>query len=99
MITRLFVTVFILSNFCSSTKKYGNKTFDEWTWLTAHNAHVNWEDSETLEAFTNQNFGIAKQLEVGVRGFMFDIDWKSCSSFEKFFGSCKCSGMILLYSG
>lgn len=93
MIARLLLFLFISSSICSSINKYGNKTFDEWTWLTAHNAHVNWEDSQTLDAFTNQNFGISKQLDEGVRGFMFDIDWKNCSNVENFFGSCKCSGI------
>lgn len=79
----------------SSPSKYGNKTFDEWTWLTAHNAHINWEDSRILEAFTNQYYSVERQLDYGVRGFMFDIDWKSCSGFEAFFGSCRCTGKNL----
>jgi hypothetical protein len=76
----------------SLASKYGNKSLDEWTFLTAHNSHVNWPDSKILDALTNQNHGIDTQLEYGVRGFMFDIDWKQCSSFEQFFGACKCKG-------
>ncbi len=75
------------------TLKYGNKTFDEWTWLTAHNSHVNWEDSGTIDALVNQNLNIEKQLEYGVRGFLFDIDWKNCSNIEKIFGTCICEGI------
>jgi hypothetical protein len=76
----------------SLASKYGNKSLDEWTFLTAHNSHVNWPDSKILDALTNQNHGIDTQLEYGVRGFMFDIDWKQCSPFEQFFGACKCKG-------
>ena len=76
---------------------YLNKTFDEWTWLVAHNSHVNWYDSRVLDAFTNQNEGIEKQLEMGVRGFMFDIDWRTCTGVEKFFKTCKCEGICLCH--
>lgn len=71
---------------------YFNRRLNEWTFLTAHNSHVNWEDSGVMSQLTNQNFGIDKQLEYGVRGFMFDIDLKSCSSIETFFKNCKCEG-------
>jgi hypothetical protein len=71
---------------------YGNKRLNEWTFLTAHNSHVNWDDSSVMNQLNNQNFGIDKQLEYGVRGFMFDIDWKTCSSLESFFKNCKCEG-------
>ncbi len=82
-----------ISFVCSN--KYGNKTFDQWTWLTAHNAHINWDDSRILEAFTNQYYSVERQLDYGVRGFMFDIDWKDCSGFEAFFGSCRCTGKFV----
>jgi hypothetical protein len=95
----LFNCIFIASKLsCSYSSKYGEKRFHEWTWLTAHNSHINWEDNSVIYYATNQKIGIDKQLKSGVRGFMFDICfWKSCSQFEKFFKTCKCEGICLCH--
>ena len=72
--------------------QYGNKRFNEWTWLTAHNSHLNWHDSSVIGMASNQEMSIEIQLKNGVRGFMFDIDLKTCSSVEIWFSSCQCEG-------
>ena len=77
--------------------KYGNKTFDEWTWLTAHNSHINEKDSGVLYYLVNQEFDLEKQLEIGVRGFMFDLYLKKCSVLETFFKTCNCEGICLCH--
>jgi hypothetical protein len=72
--------------------KYGEKRFNEWTWLTAHNAHLNWHDSSVIDYASNQNMSIDKQLQHGVRAFMLDISYKTCSSMETWFNTCPCEG-------
>jgi hypothetical protein len=76
---------------------YSNKRFNEWTFVTAHNSNLNWEDSRVLPELANQNVGIDKQLSYGVRGFMFDIDWKVCSVLERIFNSCTCEGICMCH--
>lgn len=52
------------------------RTLDQVTFLTAHNAFANGSDgnfaSFPVNLFPNQNYGIARQLSDGVRGFMLD---------------------------
>jgi hypothetical protein len=60
---------------------YGNRRFDELTFLTAHNAFANYEDSRW--SLPNQTRGIGRALRDGVRGFMLDIH-----SFES--GTARC---------
>ena len=91
----LVILVFIKN--LQSLNTYSNKRFNEWTFVTAHNANLNWEDSRVLPELANQNVGIDNQLNYGVRGFMLDIDWKVCSVFEKIFNSCSCEGVRIFY--
>jgi hypothetical protein len=51
--------------------RYGNRRFDELTWLTTHNAFNNYEDARW--SVPNQSRGIARQLSDGVRGIMLDV--------------------------
>lgn len=74
---------------------YSEKRFNEWTWLTAHNSHLNWHDSSVLYMARNQELSIDDQLRYGVRGFMFDIDIKTCSSLSILLGTCSCEGTYI----
>jgi hypothetical protein len=78
-------------------ESYGNKTFKEWTWITAHNANVNPEDSSVIAEASNQKYGISKLLKYGVRGFMLDISYRKCSLLEKAFKTCHCEGICLCH--
>ncbi len=53
------------------------RTLDQVTFLTAHNAYANGVDGgfapPFVDLFPNQNRGIQQQLDEGVRGFMLDI--------------------------
>jgi hypothetical protein len=60
---------------------YGMRRFDELTWLTAHNAFNNPEDSHWI--VTNQSRGLVHALNDGVRALMLDV-W----SFES--GTARC---------
>jgi hypothetical protein len=60
---------------------YGMRRFDELTWLTAHNAFNNPEDSRWV--VTNQSRGITHALNDGVRALMLDV-W----SFESSTARC-----------
>jgi hypothetical protein len=60
---------------------YGNRRLDELTFLTAHNAFANYEDSRW--SLPNQSRGIGRALRDGVRGFMLDVH-----SFES--GTARC---------
>lgn len=71
---------------------YSTKRFDEWTWLTSHNSHLNWHDSSVMYLLSNQNLSIDEQLAHGVRGFMFDIDYIKCSYLDQLFSTCNCEG-------
>lgn len=71
---------------------YSNKRLNEWTWLTAHNAHLNWHDSGVIYMASNQNLSVDQQLRYGVRGFMFDVDFKTCSDLEHMLNVCSCEG-------
>jgi hypothetical protein len=96
----ILVLTLFLSKLCASTlneAKYGQKKLNEWTFLIAHNSHLNWHDSKVLDYASNQELSIDKQLQHGVRGFMFDIDYKICSTIEKLFGTCKCEGVCLCH--
>jgi hypothetical protein len=61
--------------------KHGNARFDELTFLTAHNAFANTQDSNWI--VPNQSRGITRALGDGVRGFMLDVH-----SFES--GTARC---------
>ena len=93
----IFVAIFICVLLSVHASKYSDKRLNEWTWVTAHNANLNWEDSRVLFELANQRVGIDKQLKYGVRGFMFDIDWKVCSVFEKLLNTCSCEGVCLCH--
>lgn len=82
------------NNSTNSTSKYGEKRFDEWTWLTAHNSHLNWPDSSVIYVASNQNLSIDEQLKYGVRGFMFDVDYHKCSHLSSLLNSCSCEGKL-----
>lgn len=86
-----------MSKFELPPVNYSNKRFNEWTWLTAHNAHLNWHDSEVIYIASNQNLSLDEQLKAGVRGFMFDIDHHECSYFEHLLNTCKCEGICLCH--
>ena len=77
------------------SKYYLNSYFNEWTWLTSHNSHLNWHDNSVIYLASNQNLSIDQQLKYGVRGFMLDIDYKKCNDLERLFGSCKCEGIFI----
>jgi hypothetical protein len=62
--------------------RYGKARFDELTFLTAHNAFANPEDSKYVAM--NQSRGISRALNDGVRGFMLDVH-----SFES--GTARCA--------
>ncbi|WP_149550244.1 PI-PLC domain-containing protein [Streptomyces marokkonensis] len=55
----------------------GQRTLDQVTFLTAHNAYANGADGgfapPFVDLFPNQTRGIERQLADGVRGFMLDI--------------------------
>lgn len=55
----------------------GERTLDEVTFLTAHNAYANGVDGGFAppfsNAFPNQSRGLRQQLDDGVRGFMLDV--------------------------
>lgn len=55
----------------------GERTLDQVTFLTAHNAYANGVDGgfapPFVNLFPNQSRGIERQLSDGVRGFMLDI--------------------------
>jgi hypothetical protein len=61
--------------------RHGRARFDELTFLTAHNAFANTQDSNWI--VPNQSRGIARALADGVRGFMLDVH-----SFES--GTARC---------
>jgi hypothetical protein len=63
------------------TTRYGRSRFDELTFLVAHNAFANYEDSRW--SVPNQSRGISHALSDGVRAFMLDI-----YSFES--GTARC---------
>lgn len=88
---------FIPFNISIDKEKYLDKKFNQVTWLTAHNSHLNWIDNSVIEFASNQNLSIDQQLASGVRGFMFDIDYSECSDFQTFFGTCKCQGVCLCH--
>lgn len=50
--------------------RFGDRRFDEITWLTSHNAHVTVDGNWLVP---NQTRSIAGQLEDGVRAFMIDV--------------------------
>jgi hypothetical protein len=60
---------------------WGARRFDELTWLTAHNAFNNPEDSHWI--VTNQSRGLTHALDDGVRALMLDV-W----SFESSTARC-----------
>ena len=93
----LHFTLFVLSlmNAFGSSLKYGNKRFDEWTWLTAHNSQTNKKDSGVDFYLQDQDFDLETQLKNGVRGFMFDLTEKKCSNLEKILKICKCEGICV----
>lgn len=76
---------------------YLNRTFNEWTWLTSHNSHLNWFDNSVIQLASNQNLSLDEQLNNGVRGFMFDVDFLKCSNLQSIFGSCSCEGVCLCH--
>lgn len=93
-----FVKLILIAFLCvAASSKYENKTFNDWTWIVAHNANVNWDDSGVIIELSNQKYGIDKLLRYGVRGFMFDIDVKKCNELEKAFQLCKCEGVCLCH--
>lgn len=55
---------------CNGYLELCDKRFNEVAYITTHNAY-NAEDVGLL--FPNHNFGVAAQLEAGVRGFMLDV--------------------------
>jgi ricin-type beta-trefoil lectin protein len=57
--------------------RYGDRRFDELSWLTTHNSFNNNEDASWL--VPNQGHSIARQLNDGVRGLMLDV-WSFKSS-------------------
>jgi len=65
----------------SVSTPYGNRRFDELTFLTAHNAYANYEDARWISP--NQSRGIGRALRDGVRGFMLDVH-----SFESGMARC-----------
>lgn len=65
----------------SVSTPYGARRFDELTFLTAHNAFNNYEDSRW--AVPNQSRGIVHALDDGVRALMLDVH-----SFES--GTARC---------
>jgi chitinase len=78
-----------------------SKRFDEYTWLTAHNAFVNYEDARWTAP--NQSYGIIKQLDNGVRGLMLDVYNFSGSNFGtcvvSFTSDCVDPGIYLCHTG
>jgi len=96
-ILKLILLNLLFSQSFSLSVEYSNARFNEWTWLTAHNANNNPSDSGVISGVANQIFGIDTQLKYGVRGFMFDIAWKSCSFLEKLFQTCKCQGVCMCH--
>lgn len=85
-----------LKKFEAPPSNYSNKRFNEWSWLTAHNSHLNWQDSSVVYMARNQELSIDEQLQFGVRGFMFDIDEKTCSTMDNLFGTCTCEGNMIV---
>lgn len=51
-------------------QKYLKSPYNEWTFLTAHNAYAN---KKSGWAYRQQNLGITALLNIGVRGLMLDI--------------------------
>ncbi len=51
---------------------FDDRTLDRVTFLTAHNAFANNGDNARFIA-PNQDWGLTKQMEMGVRGFMLDV--------------------------
>lgn len=84
-------------NIPTDKERYLDKKFNQITWLTAHNSHLNWIDNSVIELASNQNLSIDQQLANGVRAFMFDIDYSECSGFQSFLGTCKCQGVCLCH--
>ncbi len=92
------IVIFLATLFVTAhLQKYGNKTFKEWTWITAHNANVNPEDSSVIVEASNQKYSISKLLKFGVRGFMLDISYRQCNLFDKIFKTCHCEGICLCH--
>ena len=75
--------------------------FDEYTWLTSHNAFVNYEDARWTAP--NQSYGIIKQLDNGVRGLMLDVYNFSGSNLGtcivSFTSDCVDPGIYLCHGG
>lgn len=88
---KILVIAFRLAHICAQNN-YLDKKFNEWTWLTSHNSHLNWVDSSVIYFASNQNLSLDDQLKFGVRGFMVDVDYKNCSYLEKILNSCNCEG-------
>ncbi len=78
---------------------YWSKTFDELTWLTAHNAFTSSGDGWILH---NQTLSLNAQLQSGVRGLMLDIwhhDPSSWTCFNGYGVDCDPSGLYLCHEG
>ncbi len=77
------------------------KTFDQYAWLTSHNAHVNYTDARWTAP--NQSFGIIGQLDRGVRALMldtFDFGGSHELTCAASFGSdCYPAGVYLCHGG
>ncbi|MFJ8160015.1 hypothetical protein ACIRBY_03690 [Streptomyces sp. NPDC096136] len=54
----------------ADTGKYGYARYDQWSWVTSHNAFA--DDWSQLPLPPNQSQSIKEQLEGGVRGLMLD---------------------------
>jgi hypothetical protein len=93
----LLGSIIKLNAFETNSSKYGNKRFNEWTWLTSHNSHLNEDDNSVVILAANQFISIDRQLEYGVRAFMLDIDLKVCNDLEKLFDMCRCEGVCLCH--
>ena len=75
---------------------FNNRTLDRVTFLTAHNAFANNGDDARF-LVPNQEWGITKQMEMGVRGFMLDI-WSKKGEAVLCHGTCGLAGLFPLIS-
>ena len=94
---RSLLCFFILNVLYVYGSKYGDKKLNEWTWITAHNANLNWDDGGIIDQAGSQKYSIDKQLKIGVRGFMLDISNRVCTPLEKMFAACSCEGICLCH--
>ncbi|CAL9603952.1 hypothetical protein SUDANB120_05499 [Streptomyces sp. enrichment culture] len=84
----------------AAAARWGDRRLDEATFLTAHNAFTNYEDSRWTSV--NQSESVRAQLDNGVRGLSLDTHWYERSTWLcviSFGSDCYPSDVYLCHGG